>query len=95
MCASCPFHDTNFDEFNAFAERLYKKLGQPKPDFWACTSTRESVKADAIKEGQLACHCTVYDGDMNVNLANAKPCGGLAKFFQENPKRSVFEKLPK
>lgn len=77
-CPSCPFLETNFAEFAVVAEKLCAKFGKPKPDFWACLSIRENVKADAIKTGVLQCHATVYDAQMNPHPEGSRPCAGLA-----------------
>ncbi len=82
-CVSCPFLKTNFKEFNAVAERLCAKHGQPKPDFWACLSIRENVKNDAIKGKVLQCHCTVYDAQMNPHPETSRPCSGLAAYLRQ------------
>lgn len=92
-CASCPFLETNFQEFNRLAERLCELHHQPKPDFWACTSIRENVKKDAIATGHLLCHSTVYDAQMNATPENGKPCAGLALHFAAQNKSAKGPKI--
>lgn len=82
-CASCPFLPNNHAEFRAVAERLCAKFVKPKPDFWACLSIRESVKADAVESGRLQCHSAVYDEQMNPHPETARPCAGLAAHMTE------------
>lgn len=74
----------NHKEFGEVAKRLCKKFGQPEPDFWACLSIRESVKSDAINNGRLQCHVTVYDAEMNPHPEKSKPCAGLAAYLKAN-----------
>jgi hypothetical protein len=81
-CASCPFLPMNHKEFGAVAERLCAKLGQPKPDFWACVSIRENVKNEGIQNRSLQCHSTVYDSKMNPHPEASRPCAGLAAYLR-------------
>lgn len=82
-CPSCPFLTGNHKEFEAVATRLCLKFGRPKPNFWACLSIRESVKRDAITEGRLQCHSTVYDAEMNPHPETSRPCAGLDAYLRE------------
>lgn len=86
-CPSCPFLKTNFKEFAAVAERLCKKHGQPKPDFWACLSIRNNVVSEAIESGQLQCHSTVYDSDMSAHPETSQLCVGLEMHLTKEPQK--------
>lgn len=76
-CASCPFLKTNFKEFNEVAKKLSAKAGQPEPDFFQCVTIRRRVVADAIQNGGLLCHASVYDGEMNATKGGTACVGFL------------------
>lgn len=82
-CASCPFREDNFEEFNAIAKKLSAKHGEPEPDFFQCLTIRERVKTDAIENGILACHLTVYNEETEVgDYENMRPCQGLEQHLE-------------
>ena len=83
-CASCPFLPNNNEEFGVIAEKLCEKFNQPRPNFWAKLSIRENVKNDAISSGQLICHCSIYDSEMNMRPEKGTPCVGLRNYLDKN-----------
>jgi len=86
-CASCPFRERNFEEFGEVARALSKKCGQPEPDFFQILTIRQRVIDDAIREGRLQCHSSVYDRDMNAHLTGSVPCVGLEQLKKKRPKK--------
>lgn len=83
-CASCPFLKTNFQEFNAVAKRLSAKAGEPEPDFFQCVTIRRRVVADAIANGGLICHQSIYDSEMNPTKEGSQCVGYLEQQQQES-----------
>ena len=88
-CASCPFLETNFKEFNQVAEALCELHQKPKPDFWACLSIRQNVIRDGLESGHLLCHSSVYDSAMKAHPEQGRPCAGLARRLAGEREKAV------
>lgn len=94
-CASCPFRDDNNEEFlkKINALRLRHNL-EPLDDpdeaedaddhvriLDAIDNVRYRIEEECERDPDFACHCSVYDENMNVRpVSDHRQCPGATKY---------------
>lgn len=91
-CFSCPFRETNHEEFSVVVKALSKHHGQPEPDFFQILTIRRRVVDEAVATGMLLCHSAVYDKGMNANPEFARECAGLIEHLAAKDKKRAKAK---
>lgn len=82
QCVSCPFRDGNDKEFGAICSKLVGGGTKKKVTKAQVAKARAQIRDEATRLGDFACHCTVYDADMNLKPhSERRQCPGATKHF--------------
>ncbi len=86
QCASCPFRRGNDKEFGEIVRRICKSTKQRFSKFQV-TFARGQIEIDCMDRIDFACHCTVYDDEMNLkSTQDRRQCPGASQFYRQNNK---------
>lgn len=83
-CTSCPFLKDNNEAFGKIVAKLHDAAGKEPPNEFDVAVARFNVQQDGLRSGDLVCHSTVYDDDLEKRpMSEWKQCAGAAEAYRK------------